>query len=107
MDERHQRRHLTDGEFSSALLNFSDETLRMVRVGSTRIVPVAGKALTMSWQILQREHVYEADALQIASCKEESCDMFLAEDRKLLVAARAEGVNSLDPAKDEKRLVSL
>ncbi len=107
LDERHQQKRLTDGEFSTALLNFSEETLRMVRVGSTRILPVAGKILTASWQILQREHIYEADALQIASCKEETCELFVTGDRRLLQAAHAQGVTGLDPVKDERKLISL
>jgi len=105
LDEQRQRKHLTEAEFSTALLNFSEETLRMVRAGSTGIVPVAGKLLTSSWQILRRQHIYEADALQVASCKEMGCDLFLTGDRRLLQAGRAEGVNGLDPARDEKKIV--
>ena len=107
LDERHQSKRFTNAEYSSAIFNFSEETLRMVRTGLVRIIPVAGKLLTISWQILQQAHIYEADALQIASCKEEACDIMLTEDRRLLQAAQKEGLNSLDPAKDEKHLLSL
>ncbi len=107
LDERHQKKLLTDDEFSSAVLNFSDETLRMARQGSTQILPVAAKLLTASWSILQREHIYEADALQIASCQEAGCDLFVSADRRLLEAAKNQGLTGLDPAKDEKKLTSL
>ena len=107
LDERHQKKLLTDDEFSSALLNFSDETLRMARQGSTQILPVAGKLLTASWRILQQEHIYEADALQIASCQEAGCDLFVSADRRLLETAKNQRLTGLDPAKDEKKLTSL
>ncbi len=107
LDERHQRGRLTDPEYTAAILNFSEETLHTSRAGLVKIVPVAGKLLTQSWQILQRAHIYEADALQIVSCKDENCDIFLAEDRRLRQTAKAEGLNSLDPSKDEKHLLSL
>ncbi len=107
LDQQRQRKHLTEAEFSSALFNFSEETLRMVRAGSTRILPVAGKLLTSSWQILRRQHIYAADALQVASCKETDCDLFLTGDRRLLQAARTEGANGLDPVRDEKKIVLL
>lgn len=106
LDERHQKKLISGDEFSSAIFNFSDETLRMARQGSTQILPVAGKLLTASWRILQREHIYEADALQIASCQEAGCDIFVSADRRLLGAAKNWGLTGLDPAKDEKKLIS-
>jgi predicted nucleic acid-binding protein len=107
LDERHRKKLLTDNEFSTALFNFSDETLRMTRLGSTLILPVAGRSLTASWRILQEEHVYEADALQIASCKEAACDLFLSADHRLLGAAENQGLTVLDPVKDEKKLATM
>jgi len=106
LDERHEKKLLSDDEFSTVLFNFSDETLRMTQQGSTQILPVAGKLLTASWRILQREHIYEADALQIASCQEAGCDVFVSADSRLLGAAKNQGLTGLDPAKDEKKLMS-
>jgi len=48
LDERHRRKLMTDDEYSSTLFNFSDETLRMTRRGSTSILRVAGRVLTAS-----------------------------------------------------------
>jgi len=107
LDERHRRKLITDDEYSSTLFNFSDETLRMTRRGSTSILPVAGRVLTASWQILVQEHIYAADALQIASCKDAECEFFLSADRRLVKAARNQGLTGFDPANDEKRLRSL
>lgn len=107
LDERHQKKHLTDDEFSSTVFNFSDETIRMARRGSTQILPVSGKLLTASWRLLLRVHVYEADALQIVSCQEEGCDIFVSADRRLLETAKNQGLTALDPAKDEKKLTSI
>jgi predicted nucleic acid-binding protein len=107
LDERHRKKLLTDDEYSSALFNFSDETLRMARRGSTSILPVAGRILTASWQVLVQEHIYAADALQIASCKESECDFFLSVDQRLVEAARNQGLTGLDPAKEEKKLTAL
>jgi predicted nucleic acid-binding protein len=107
LDEQRQRKHLTGAEFSSALFNFSEETLQMVRDGSISIVPISGKLLTSSWQILRQRHIYAADALQIASCRETGCDLFLTGDRRLLEAARIEGLDGLDPGRDEKKIAKV
>jgi predicted nucleic acid-binding protein len=107
LDRRHQQNRLSDSEFSSAIQNFSDETLEMTRQGSTRIAPITGKLLTASWQIIAKEHIYQADALQIASCKDEICDILLSADHQLLGAAKKQKIDGLDPEKDEKKLLSL
>jgi uncharacterized protein len=107
LDRRHEQNRLSDAEFSSAIQNFSDETLEMVQQGSIRIMPVTGKLLTASWQIIAREHIYQADALQIASCKDEACDFLLSADHQLLDAAKKQKVEGVDPGKDEKRVISL
>ena len=79
----------------------------MTRQGSIRIMPIRGKLLTASWQIITKEHIYQADALQIASCKDEACDILLSADHQLLAAAKKQKINGLDPEKDEKKLISL
>jgi predicted nucleic acid-binding protein len=70
-------------------------------------MPVTGKLLTASWQIIAKEHIYQADALQIASCKDDACDILLSADRQLLGAARKQKIEGFDPEKDEKKLLSL
>jgi len=107
LDRRHEQSRLSDAEFSSAVQNFSNETLEMTQQGSIRITPVTGKLLTASWQIITKEHIYQADALQIASCKDEACDFLVSADHQLLGAAKKQKINSLDPDKDEKKLISL
>jgi len=107
LDRRRQQKRLSEAEYSSAIQTFSDETLQMAEHGSIRIMPVTGKLLTDSWRIIIREHIYQADALQIASCKEEECDIFLSADRQLRQAAIRQKIHALDPEKDGKKITSL
>ncbi len=107
LDRRHEQKRLSDAELSSAIQNFSEETLQMAENGSIRITPITGRLLTESWRIITREHVYEADALQIASCKAEGCDIFLTADRQLLDAAKRQKIHGFDPEKDQNRLTSM
>jgi len=46
--------------------------------------------------VVPKHHIYVADALQIASSKEASADLFLGADRRLLEAATAEGLKSVN-----------
>jgi predicted nucleic acid-binding protein len=107
LDQRHEQNRLSDAEFSSAVKDFSDETRAMAQHGSTRIVPITGKLLTASWRITMKQHIYQADALQIASCKDEACDILLSSDHRLLDAAKKQRVEGIDPEKNEKRVTSL
>ena len=104
LDRRHQQKRLSDAELSSAIQNFSNETLQMAEHGSIRILPIRGRLLTMSWRIITREHIFEADAVQIASCKAEGCDIFRSADRQLLDLATRQKIQGFDPEKDENRL---
>ena len=107
LDRRHQQKGLSDAELSSAIQNFSDEILQMAEQGSILIMAITGRLLTASWRIITREHIYEADALQIASCRAEDCDIFLSADRQLLGAATRHKIRGFDPEKDQNRLTSL
>jgi predicted nucleic acid-binding protein len=79
----------------------------MTQQGSIRITPITGKLLTASWQVIAKEHIYQADALQIATCRDEACDILLSADQQLLGAAKKQRIEGFDPEKDEKRLISL
>jgi len=79
LDRRREQKRLSEAEYSSAIQTFSNETLQMTEHGSPRIMLVTGKLLTASWRIITREHIYQADALQIASCKERNVTSFSAQ----------------------------
>jgi uncharacterized protein len=107
LDTKRRGKVMTDDEYSRALSSFIDETIRLTRQGALLILPVAGKLLTSSWQILLQEKLYQADALQIASCKEAECEQFLSADHRLLDAAKRQGITALDPERDGKKLAIL
>ncbi len=107
LDRRQAQNRLSDKDYFSAVQNFSEETLEMARHGSIQIMPITGKLLTASWKIIVREHIYQADALQIASCKEEACDILLSADRQLLAAAKKQRIEGFNPESDEKKLMSI
>jgi predicted nucleic acid-binding protein len=42
-----------------------------------------------------KNHIYESDALQIATSKEANCNLFLTVDEKLVQTAKKEGLNAI------------
>lgn len=63
--------------------------------------------LAESWRILQEEHLYAADALQIASCKSGGCELFVSADGRLLGSAGKQELKGLDPVRDERKILAL
>lgn len=49
-----------------------------------------------SWNLIRTHHLYQADALQIVSCKAAKAATFVSADPLLLEAAEAEGIAAVD-----------
>ncbi len=71
------------------------ETRRMMKLGIAVIVPLKLRILREGWKLIERYHVYEADAIQIASAKYVGSSQFLTGDRQLHEIAVEEGIDSV------------
>lgn len=89
------RRKWLDGKgYKVARESLITETTRLIRLGLVRIIPVRAKLLVESWVLVEKHHIYEADALQIVSAKYLSADQLLSGDRRLADISKAEGLNA-------------
>ena len=68
---------------------------RLSRLGVLELVPVHSMLLADAWNVLQRHHIYQADALQIVSAKYGSAEEFYTADKRLHRVASEEGLNSI------------
>jgi len=59
------------------------------------IIPVKTSILKESWRLLEEHHLYEADAIQIATAKHIKAQEFLTSDKKLYESALAEGLKTV------------
>ncbi len=80
-------------------------TLSQLRVLDVAVV--SSRLLRESWPILERRFLYVADALQIATARDQACDVFITGDRDLCDAGRAEGLRSLHTIRDERAIQRL
>ncbi|RLE98361.1 MAG: PIN domain nuclease [Thermoprotei archaeon] len=81
--------------YSLARRRFLLETRRMARLGILVLVPVRLRILRACWSLIEKHHIYQADALQIASAKYVDARQFLTADEKLYSIAVEEGLNSI------------
>ncbi|MEM3570509.1 MAG: type II toxin-antitoxin system VapC family toxin [Candidatus Bathyarchaeia archaeon] len=69
---------------------FEVKRLDILLLISTRI-----RILSESWKLIEKYHVYQADALQIVSAKTINASQFLVSDKKLHKIAEMENLNSI------------
>ena len=91
---------ISEAEFKRARSDLVSESLKMSRLESLSILPMTSSALSASWSLVSRHHIYVADALQISSSKEAGAEVFLGADRRLLETASAEGLKVVNVESD-------
>ncbi|RLG85489.1 MAG: hypothetical protein DRO15_07445 [Thermoprotei archaeon] len=71
------------------------ETIRLLRLRILRMVPVKTRLLIQTWHIIEKYHVYEADALQIVSAKHIGAHKLYTGNKQVYEIALKEGINSI------------
>jgi uncharacterized protein len=107
LDEKRRKGWLTEKEFQQTLKNFANEILKLIRLKSIEIIPLHTQILTNTWNLLMTHQVYEADALQIATCIQNKNNALVSSDEKLVQISRKNGLKTLYIPKDEKDLIKL
>ena len=106
LDVRRRRGWFSEDEFREVLRNFTGEIIRLLRLKVLEIFPVLTSILIETWPLILREHIYEADALQIQTCFYSGSDILLSADRELVNVALRTGLKAVN-VKDKDEVVKL
>ncbi|MEM3419090.1 MAG: type II toxin-antitoxin system VapC family toxin [Nitrososphaerota archaeon] len=106
LDERRRRKWLSEEEFTKVLENFTSEIIRLLHLKILEVFPVLNTMLVETWPLILKEHIYEADALQIQTCVYSGSDVLLSSDKNLVSAAQKTGLKAVN-IKDENRVREL
>lgn len=90
---------IAEDEADTAAQSLVQEARKLHSLGALRLVPVRGDLLGACVILRYRHGLSQPDALQVASCRDVGAAAFVTSDRRLLEAARAEGLNAWDPVK--------
>ena len=93
-DKARNTGRIDDQVFEIVKNRFLLEARRMIKLGVVLIVPLKIKILRDSWKLIEKYHIYEADAVQIASAKYVDSSLFLTGDKRLHEIAVKEEINS-------------
>ncbi|MFW6110593.1 MAG: type II toxin-antitoxin system VapC family toxin [Thermoproteota archaeon] len=86
---------LGEKEHRKARRGFLTETARLIKLKVVQVIPTKSSLLTECWPIVERHHIYQADALQIVSAKHSYADQLLTGDHKLAKISNLEDINAI------------
>lgn len=105
-DEKRRRGWLSESEFMRALEDFASETVRLLRLRVLELYPLLTPILVEAWPLILKEHLYEADALQVQTAIHSNSNVFLSGDKGLIDAASKIGLKAVD-VRDEGKVREL
>jgi hypothetical protein len=95
LDRAKRIRRIDEEAYAITRRRFLLEMKRMTRLGLAAVTPIRIKTLIDAWKLIEKHHIYEADALQIATAKQLKATKFLTGDKHLHEIATEEGLSSL------------
>ena len=95
LDKKQRRGELSGDDFNFLKKGFLAEVKRFTRLGVLEVVPVHSLILADAWKLIEKYHLYQADALQIVSARYVDAESFYTADRRLHRTAVEEGMNSI------------
>ncbi len=97
LDRLNRQGRLPPGGLAKGRRALLGESARLARLGMLTVVPLRAAIVRKAWSLLLRHHVYQADAVQVATALSEKVDAVLTSDGQVERAAKAEGLRVLDP----------
>ena len=97
LDRLDRQRRLPSGGLAKGRRALLGESARLARIGMLTVVPLRAAIVRKAWTLLLRHHLYQADAVQIATALEQKVDAVLTSDAHVARAAEREGLHVFDP----------
>ena len=88
LDQHRSRKAISEMAFRTSIRDFLAETIKLFRLGHLDVRCPTAKIFVDAWRLILSSHIYEADAIQIATAKSLNCDLFLSADAELIEVAK-------------------
>ena len=88
LDQHVSRKVISEMQFRTSTRDFVAETIKLFRLGHLNIRSPTAKIFADAWHLIFSSHIYEADAIQIATARNLDCDLFLSADAELIEVAK-------------------
>ncbi len=94
-DKARTLRRIGNETYNTIRKRFLLETRRLTRLKRLIVIPLRMEILKESWKLIEKHHIYQADALQVASAKYVNASQFLTGDKRLHEVALMENFHSV------------
>ncbi len=105
IDTRRHRGDIDEKSMLEAIRLFIGETKKFVAMRRLIVLPIGGKTLEESRDLIIKHHIYQADALQLVSARQSHSSFILTSDRKLAECAESESIEVANPEMDYSKIV--
>ena len=97
LDRLERQGRLPSGGLEKGRRALVGESARLTRLGVLTVAPLGVGLVRRAWTLLLRHHIYQADAVQVATALVRKVDALLTADGQVARAATAEGLRVFDP----------
>ena len=95
LDKYYRRGWLDKQDYTKARYQFIGETIRLLKLRLLKIIPIKTRLLIRAWPLIEKYHIYIADALQVISAKHVGAQKLYTGDKQVHEIAVKEGINSI------------
>jgi predicted nucleic acid-binding protein len=88
LDQHLTRKAISEKQFRTSVKDFVAESMKLSKLGHLDMRSPTAEIFADTWRLIFSSHIYEADAIQIATAKSLKCDLFLSADAGLIKAAK-------------------
>lgn len=105
LDQHLSRKVISEMQFRTSTRDFVAETIKLFRLGHLNIRSPTAKIFADAWHLIFSSHIYEADAIQIATAKNLDCDLFLSADAELIEVAKQTNLQAANVETEAEKIL--
>ena len=105
LDQHLSRKVISEMQFRTSTRDFVAETIKLFRLGHLNIRSPTAKIFADAWHLIFSSHIYEADAIQIATAKSVECDLFLSADAELIEVAKQTNLQAANVETEAEKIL--
>jgi len=105
LDQHLSRKVISEMQFRTSTRDFVAETIKLFRLGYLNIRSPTAKIFADAWYLVFSSHIYEADAIQIATAKSLECDLFLSADAELIEVAKQTNLQAANVETEAEKIL--
>jgi len=106
LDEHLSRKVISETQFRTSIRDFVAETIKLFRLGYLNVRSPTAEIFADAWRLIFSNHIYEADAIQIATAKNLECDLFLSADAELVKVAKQTNLQAANVETEAEKILS-